>query len=392
MDEDNQQKGSISLNDIVSFCGLLIGIITLLGNVSVLIKCVIAVLAFIILISIITKQNKISVGFTVILMVVCLLIWFQSGSDVPQIFPPTVETSSQTEQQQIGTIESTEIITEPPKPKETEQSMPKETDPPKPRETEPKIEINYDIYCVDIAGETAEFSISGETAGMEPQWSSSNPDVVKVSSDGKVTAVGEGDANINAEIRFDGKTYSEHIEVSIVQEAANKESYRFSYLQSVPKGINQDHRDYKELWNTYQIYDNEQKALSSIKHSYSACESGPNVIGYVYYHWCRGSYNDPAIILNDSGRAYPYNCNHNRLSEPERSVVQAYGESVNLDSFSCFFSDKYTNLSDLYAHDSGCYWFENSGVCNDSFWFWTVPVYETEYTGYDMQLKIIVNN
>ena len=384
MDEDNQQKGSISLNDLVSFCGLLVGIITLLGNVSVLIRWVIVVLAFIILISIITKQNKISVGFTGILMVVCLLIWFQSGSDVPQIFPPTGGMSNQTEQQQIGFVEPPVIETDPPKPKETEA--------PKPRETEPKIEINYNIYCVDIAGEIAKLAVNGETAGMKPQWSSSDADIVKVDSNGEIIAVGEGNASIYAEIRFDGKTYSEHIEVSVVQEAVNKETYRLRYLQSIPEGLNQNHGDYYELWNAYRIYDNEQVALGTIKRSYSTCESGPNIIGYVYYHWCRGLYNDPAIILNDSGRDYPYNCNHNRLSEPETSVVQVYGESVNLDSFSCFFSDKYTNLSSLYAHESGCYWFENPGVCNDSFWFWTVPVYETEYTGYDTHLKIVVND
>lgn len=382
MEVDNKNLDNNIFGLILTVASIFLAVLGFFVNdneSSILLLLMIA-LFIISILCILLKQNAIACCVILVMIFVCVYVCFEAESNPPPSVPPVTGTSNQTWED----VEPPVIDSEPPKTKETE--------PPKPKETDAKIEISYNIYCVDNAGETAKFSISGETARINPQWSSSNTDIVKIDSNGNVIAIGEGNASIYAEIRFDGKTYSEHIDVSIVQETVNKETYRLRYLQSVPEGLNQNHGDYDELWNTYRIYDNEQDALSTIKRSYSTCESGPNVIGYVYYHWCRGSYNDPTIILNDSGRAYPYNCNHNRLSEPKKSVVQAYGESINLDSFSCFFSDKYTNLSVLYAHESGCYWFENPGVCNDSFWFWTVPVYETEYTGYDTQLRIIVND
>lgn len=391
MDKETNNTGESILGPVTGIASLLISALGLLeiSKMDAPFKDLlfIAVVAFLIIsfVCIISKQNILAACIVILVTIFYLYAIFElpstDGGD------NGVETSPQ-----IDTAEPSVINPEPSKPKETEQSKPKETEPPKPKETEEKVEINYFIYSVDNAGETAKLAISGETAGMKPQWRSSDADIVKVDPSGEITAIGSGDASIYAEIQYEGRQYYSKIEISVDLVPINTATYTLKYLESLPDGLDQGSDQYRNMVEYHDLYATEVDALASINHVDYTPDGDPVKIGYVYYHWCAGDYNDPNLFVVEThmNEPAPYCYNHNRTSSYEKGPYKkSNGQIVDLNKFTCFYSEKESEYEEC-SDDSKCWWIDSSSICNDSYWYWKIPVYKTEYTGYDTAFTITV--
>lgn len=74
----------------------------------------------------------------------------------------------------------------------------------------------YSLNNLYVGG-TANLTASTSPSGQSVSWSSSDSSVATVSSSGRVTAVGSGNATITAQFVYGGTTYSEHCTVSVVE-------------------------------------------------------------------------------------------------------------------------------------------------------------------------------
>ena len=392
MEVDNKKMDNNIFGLILTVASIFLAVLGFFvnDNESHILLLLMIALFIISILCILLKQNEIACCVILVMIFVCVSVCFEAESAPPPSVPPTTGTSSQTGEQQTDAVEPPIIDTEQTKPKETEQPMPEETEPPKPKETEEKVEINYFIYSVDNAGETAKLAISGETAGVKPQWRSSDADIVKVDSSGEITAIGSGDASIYAEIQYEGRQYYSKIEISVDLVRINTAAYTLKYLESLPDGLDQGSDQYRNMVEYHELYATEVGALASINHENYTPDEDPVKIGYVYYHWCAGDYNDPNLFVVETHKnePAPYCYNHNRTSSYEKGPYKkSNGQIVDLNKFTCFYSEKESEYEEC-IDDSKCWWIDSSSICNDSYWYWKIPVYKTEYTGYDTALTI----
>lgn len=127
------------------------------------------------------------------------------------------------------------------------------------------------------------------------------------------------------------------------------ENGSISYVKNWPSGFLTSH-------SLYSAYNKSPKSASETNTDRTVINSD-NTTGYLYYHWCRGTYQDGPI---------------NRGS---RSTKQ--GEFT---AFHAFYST--TNPSTLTADSDGSVIHSNGDCCKDSYWYFHTPVNTQTYTTY----------
>jgi len=134
----------------------------------------------------------------------------------------------------------------------------------------------------------------------------------------------------------------------------NTGSGRVDYVKSWPSGFLTSH-------SLYAQYHNSPKSASETATDKTEI-TGDAVSGYLYYHWCRGIYNEGPI---------------NRGSKSSRQ-----GEFT---AFHAFYST--TDPATLTADTDGSVVFPNGSCCKDSHWYFHTPVNTQTYTTYRNQFR-----
>lgn len=121
------------------------------------------------------------------------------------------------------------------------------------------------------------------------------------------------------------------------------------YVKSWPEGYDTTNSHYKAYNNT-PVADFENAYTKATVHS-------DEHIGYVYYHWCRGTYTEGPI---------------NRTTSQTKSDPHI--------TFHSFFST--TDPSTLTTASDSSVTYANADCCKDTWWYYNVPVYRQSYTDY----------
>lgn len=122
------------------------------------------------------------------------------------------------------------------------------------------------------------------------------------------------------------------------------------YVKDWPGGFETSHT----LYRTY----NNDAASNSETDTVKVTVNSEKITGYIYWHWCRGTYTDGPI---------------NRKT----STVQA-GE---FNTFHAFFST--TNPATMTNAGDGSVTYPNADCCRDSHWYYNVPIYTQSYSTYE---------
>ena len=118
-----------------------------------------------------------------------------------------------------------------------------------------------------------------------------------------------------------------------------------------PDGFNTSHALYSQY--------NKTPASDKTDTYYTKQElNSESIVGYIYYHWCSGLYNDG-----------PYN---RTTSKTQTDFYKA---------FHSFYSTKSPSESEREASD-GSVIYSNLSCCGDSYWYYNIPVYKQTYTNY----------
>lgn len=126
------------------------------------------------------------------------------------------------------------------------------------------------------------------------------------------------------------------------------------YVQSWPSGFNTSH-------NLYSTYNKTPRIASETENTKLEVSSAP--IGYIYYHWCRGTYTGGPI---------------NRSTSPTRTDT--------FNSFHAFYSTSSAPQYDKDGRNGGdSRYFANGNVCRDSHWYYPITVYRQTYKEYVKQ-------
>lgn len=246
--------------------------------------------------------------------------------------------------------------------------------------TIPTVHPNIEIQFSSFADAVVKFNAVTVPEDIAVDWQSRDETIAAVDQEGRVTALSEGSVVILASITYDGEVYADKVTVTVTGELQVTETGTIRYFKSLPTGIDTEHSDFQNVLKNESIYLSQTAALKAVglSEDTGSC-SGEKLVGYVYFHWCRGQ----SLREIES---------HNRTSGATKgwhysSLLQ---KDVWCDSFSCFFSDAYLSESEMnFAADgSGCMWFENYAVCNDSYWYWPIPVYECKYEVSQNRLSI----
>ena len=133
------------------------------------------------------------------------------------------------------------------------------------------------------------------------------------------------------------------------------DSGAISYVKSWPAGFSTGN-------SYYSTYNNTPKAASETETT--KVEVSESVQGYLYYHWCRGSYTGGPI---------------NRQTRDHRDS----DSSGDYYTFHAFYST--TNPATLSSEgaDDGSRIYSNGDVCKDTYWYYNVPVYRQTWTSYN---------
>ena len=119
--------------------------------------------------------------------------------------------------------------------------------------------------------------------------------------------------------------------------------------------------------SVYQKYN--KTAVSASESSSKKVEVNSNaIVGYVYYHWCRG----------------------NTYSAPQNKYVYAGKTTNDNGTFNtCHAFYGAGELAGKYdpnnRHGDDAYYYPNASCCLDSYWFFAVPVYHQTWTTYDKE-------
>lgn len=133
-----------------------------------------------------------------------------------------------------------------------------------------------------------------------------------------------------------------------------KNSGTIQYVTSWPGGFDKSN-------SLYTTYNNTPKTASETQTSKTVVNS--ETAGYIYYHWCRGTYTGGPI-----NRA----TNQSKTSE--------------FKSFHAFFNANSASRYDKNGTDGDpSRYFPNGSVCKDSYWYYPITVYRQSYTEYQKQ-------
>ena len=125
-----------------------------------------------------------------------------------------------------------------------------------------------------------------------------------------------------------------------------------TYVKSWPGGFNTGNA----LYGTY----NKTPVSASETDTAKTVVNSEAVSGYIYWHWCRGSYT-----------AGPINRRVSDVCEGE------------FQTFHAFFSTSNASSTDANGANGGdCKYYPNGGCCADTYWYFQIPVYTQNYTNY----------
>lgn len=128
-------------------------------------------------------------------------------------------------------------------------------------------------------------------------------------------------------------------------------SKTLDYVKSWPSGLDTTNSLYKKYnitpkTNSTDTYYNKTEVVSD------------NLVGYFYYHWCRGR------VLSDG----PYNATTSKVQDSTYTTFHAF--------YSTSDPSTMTTASD------GSVTYKNKDCCSDAWWYYNVPVYRQTYTDY----------
>ena len=125
-----------------------------------------------------------------------------------------------------------------------------------------------------------------------------------------------------------------------------------TYVKSWPGGFHTGNA----LYGTY----NKTPVSASETATAKTVVNSEAVSGYIYWHWCRGSYT-----------AGPINRRVSDVCEGE------------FQTFHAFFSTSNASSTDANGANGGdCKYYPNGGCCKDTYWYFQIPVYTQSYTNY----------
>ena len=125
-----------------------------------------------------------------------------------------------------------------------------------------------------------------------------------------------------------------------------------TYVKSWPGGFHTGNA----LYGTY----NKTPVSTSETATAKTVVNSEAVSGYIYWHWCRGSYT-----------AGPINRRVSDVCEGE------------FQTFHAFFSTSNASSMDASGANGGnCKYYPNNGCCKDTYWYFQIPVYTQSYTNY----------
>ena len=125
-----------------------------------------------------------------------------------------------------------------------------------------------------------------------------------------------------------------------------------TYVKSWPGGFHTGNA----LYGTY----NKTPVSASETDTAKTVVNSEAVSGYIYWHWCRGSYT-----------AGPINRRVSDVCEGE------------FQTFHAFFSTSNASSTDANGANGGdCKYYPNGGCCADTYWYFQIPVYTQNYTNY----------
>ena len=122
------------------------------------------------------------------------------------------------------------------------------------------------------------------------------------------------------------------------------------YVKNWPGGFDTSH----ELYRTY----NNSAVTNSETDTIKITVDSERIVGYIYWHWCRGTHTEGPI-------------------DRKTSTVQ----TTEFKEFAAFYST--TSPSGLEEASDGSVTFPNKACCDDSWWYYYVPIYTQTYTAYE---------
>lgn len=126
------------------------------------------------------------------------------------------------------------------------------------------------------------------------------------------------------------------------------------YVASWPSGFDTSH-------NLYSAYNKTKYSASETATTKVEVSSSDRIVGYIYYHWCRGEYTAGPI---------------NRTTSKTEDGVY--------DTFCAFVANINTiDPSTLPAASDGSVTYAHANCCTDSHWYYYFPVYEQSFTNYN---------
>ena len=124
-------------------------------------------------------------------------------------------------------------------------------------------------------------------------------------------------------------------------------SYSLNYAESWPSGFDTT----SALYAQYNNYGKKVDAYENGSHKLTV--NSDSLVGYLYYHWCYDGY------------AYTVNA-----------------QSGSYNRFHAYYSTKTPDQADKADASDNSYRFDDSTACDDSCWYFCVPVYTQSYTVY----------
>ena len=131
-------------------------------------------------------------------------------------------------------------------------------------------------------------------------------------------------------------------------------SVEFHYVSNWPEGYDKSHTLYGQYNNG--LVSNSENDTTKVTVHFTG-----QLIGYIYYHWCYGTYT-----------AGPINRSTSKVKTGEFNTFHSYAASIETID-----PTKFTPASD------GSIAFANAPACTDSHWWYYVPVYAQSYTVYN---------
>ncbi len=156
---------------------------------------------------------------------------------------------------------------------------------------------------------------------------------------------------------------------TVTSGSAAMDGYTLLSKEWIKSGTGYDH--YVKSWDsgydtTHSLYSQYTRSIlgtvetDTSKREYSTTET---LVGYIYYHWCRGTYT-----------AGPINRTTSKTEDSTYTTFHSFVASIST-----------IDPSTLTTASDGSVTYSNAGCCTDTWWWYYIPVYEQTYTDYTAQ-------